>query len=304
MRAISSTQIKNLSGLIQAGKGIIYNISSGTISSKLTTENFNTYIDGSLGYTVTSNLDVALNLAAGATTTKYVLRSLHVTNISDQNAYLTGQIRFNSGNSAYLSNLFQLPVGGSAEFIQRPQLLQYGDKLYLQGFNKNRVAGNSLISATITYESISDDQSFIGTGSTLANSNTNIQILDTGTSSVVIESIKAVNLLGETATIKVYPTYSNAIPKSYYTYNLPIPPNSSVELLQGTKLLPLGDKLFAQYTSPYNTTNGVSIFVSYRNTESFNLVAAPTLAEFNNTVYVQFNTSVADGTVLYYTLEE
>jgi hypothetical protein len=303
MRQISSFQIKNLGTLIKEGKGIIYNAVSGTVSSKISTENFNSYIDGSMGYTVTSNLDVALRLA-GSITSKYVLRSLHITNISDQKAYLTGRIGYNSGNSALIANLYSLPVGGSAEFIQRPQILQYGDTIYLQGFNKDYVPGNSLISATITYESISDDQTYIGVGSTLANSNAIIQIVDSSTSSVVVESVRAVNLLGEPITLKAYTAYSNTQPKSYYTYNLPIPPNSSVELLQGPKLISISDKLFAQYSSPYNTPNGVAMFVSYRNTESFDLAAAPSIAEFSTNVFVQFNTSLPNGTVLYYTIEE
>jgi hypothetical protein len=304
MRLINSPQIKDLSTLVKAGKGIVYNTASGTISSKISSENFNTYIDGTQYYTLGANLTPTIVLAGGSQNSRYILRSMHVTNISGNKAYFYSNVGYASGNTAVLANLIQLPVGQSVEMIQKPQILSPGDIIYIQGFNSSLTPNNSILSATFTYEGIYDDQGYIGSGVTIPTSNTNIQIVDTGTSSLLFESIKVVNITSDPVTFTSYVGWANSQPRAYYTYNLPIPANSTVEIIDRSKLIQLGDKLYASYVSPYGSNNGVSVFSSYRQTESTTLLSTVTSTEFNKQMYFVFDTSITEGTTLYWTLEE
>lgn len=304
MRKLNSGQIKDLSTLVVPSKGIVYNTLTGSLTSKVSTENFNTYIDGYTGFFVTSNSDPALSIS-GPSSSRYVIRSMHVTNTSNAKAYLLGSVKYADGNSASLANLIPFPVGESAEFISRPMILKTGDTIYLKGFNSTYTAANGLLSATFTYETITDDASFTGVGKTLANSNTNVNITELQSIGCIVESIKVVNVLAETVTVRAFVANSSVIPKSYYTYNLSIPQNTSVELLQAPKVISTGDNIYVNYISQYGASNGVSAFVSYRQSEYATTQASPTTAEVGNTqYYVTFTTSQPDGTVLYYSIEE
>lgn len=304
MRKLNSNQIKDLSTLLVPGKGVTYNTSSGLLTSKISSENFNSYIDGFQSYYVTGNSDPALSFSAG-TTYRFIIRSIHITNISSNTSYLSGSINYANGNTAGFANLTPFASGSSAEFIQRPQIIQPGDTIYLQGFDKTLTRANGLLSATFTYETITDDASYVGTGTNLGNSNTSVAVVTATGSGYVIESVKAINLLSETVTVQAFIANSTVIPKSYYTYNLSIPRNSSVELLQATKYLNINDSLYVNYVSPFGSRNGVSVLASYRQTDYATPVYVPTVTDIGNVSnYVTFTTNIADTTVLYYTIEE
>ena len=304
MRKVNSGQIKDLSTLLVPGKGVTYNRSSGILTSKISSENFNSYIDGFQSYYVTGNSDPALSFVSG-TTYRFIVRSIHITNISSNIAYLSGSINYANGNTAGFANLTPFVSGASAEFIQRPQIMQPGDTIYLQGFDNNVTRANGLLSATFTYETITDDTSYVGTGINIANSNTSVAVTSATGSGCVIESVKAINLLSETVTVKAFVANSTVIPKSYYTYNLSIPRNSSVELLQATKYLNINDSLYVNYISPFGSSNGVSVLVSYRQTDYATPVYVPAVTDIGNVSnYVTFSTNLPDSTVLYYTIEE
>jgi hypothetical protein len=304
MRLINSPQIKDLSTLLKAGKGITYNTYSGTISSKISSENFNTYIDGTQYYTIGANLTSTIVLAGGSQNSRYILRSMHITNISGNKAYLYSNVVYASGNTAVMANLIQLPVGQSMEMIQRPQILSPGDVIYIQGLNNLLTPNNAILSATFTYEGIYDDQGYIGSGVTIPRSNVNTQIVDSGTTALIFESIKVVNITSDPVNFTSYVSWANGSPRGYYTYNLPIPANSTVEVIDRSKYVQLGDKIYASYVSPYGSNNGVSVFSSYRQTESTTLLSSPSTTEFNRQMYFAFDTSILEGTTLYWTLEE
>jgi hypothetical protein len=304
MRKLNSGQIKDLSTLVIPSKGIVYNTTTGSLTSKVSTENFNTYIDGYTGFFVTANSDPALSLS-GASSNRHIIRSIHVTNISNAKAYLLGSVRYANGNTASLANLIPFPVGESAEFISRPMILKPGDTIYLQGFDNTFTRANGLLNATFTYETVTDDASFAGVGTTLANSNTNVNVTGLQSVGAVVESIRVVNVLAETVTVKAFIANSTVIPKSYYTFNLGIPQNTSVELLQAPKVVGVGDNIYVNYVSQFGASNGVSVFVAYRQSDYATTLASPTTAEVGNTqYYVSFTTSQPDGTVLYYSIEE
>jgi hypothetical protein len=244
-----------------AGRGIIIT-DDGIVKSTIGSELFNPAINYAKDYTVTATMAAALTIPSTPINDRYILRSMHVTNISDSVAFVSSNVLYSGGNTAYLGSLIPVPIGSVVEFMDRPQLLQPGDKINIQGFNASQVATSAVLSSYFTYESISGDVTYVGVGSTLATSNTNIQIVDADQSDTVIESIKVINLKSYSIPVKVFFAYANATPKAYMAYNMQIPPNSSVELLQSPKLIYFTDKVFANYA---NASDGdaISIFPSY-----------------------------------------
>jgi hypothetical protein len=285
-----------------AGKGILIT-EDGIVKSTIGSEIFNPAINYAKDYNVTATMAAALTIPSTPINDRYILRSMHITNISDSVAFVSSNVLYSGGNTAYLGSLIPVPVGSIVEFMDRPQLLQPGDRINIQGFNASQAATSGLLSSYFTYESISNDATYVGAGTTLATSNTNIQIVDADQSDTVIESIKVVNLKTYSIPVKVFFAYANATPKSYMAYNMPIPPNSSVELLQSPKLIYFTDKVFVNYA---NASDGdaISIFPSYRRnaiTNQGNI--STTSATPGSNIDISYFTTLLDGTTLYYTLE-
>jgi len=283
-----------------AGRGIIL-MSDGTIKSSIGTETFNTAISGGQHYPITTSMDGVI-FTSNVASDRFILRSLHVTNISDYTAYVSSNVLYAGGNTAYLANLIPVPVGGVVEFMDRVQLIQPGDEIMLQAFNQNQTPANGILQSYFTYESINNDPTYVGTGHTLATSNANILITTADQSDTVFESIKFVNLKSYPIPIKTFFADANGLPKAYLAYNLQVPPNSSVEILQAPKLLKFLDTLYVSYA---NASNGdaIAVFPSYRRSAVTAPFASTSSAVAQGDIQASFTTTIFDGTTLYYTLE-
>ena len=284
-----------------AGRGIIIT-DDGIVKSTIGSELFNPAINYAKDYNVTASMAAGLTIPSNPVNDRYILRSLHVTNISDSVAFVSSNVLYAGGNTAYLGSLIPVPVGSVVEFMDRPQLIQPGDKINLQGFNASQTAASGVLSSYFTYESIAGDVTYVGTGQTLALSNTTIQVVHADQSDTIIESIKVVNLKTYPIPVKVFFGYSNATPKAYMAYNMQVPPNTSIELLQSPKLILQNDKIYASYA---NASDGdaISIFPSYRQGSVTNLGTTTSSASSGGNIDISFYTTLVDGTTLYYTLE-
>jgi hypothetical protein len=234
-------------------------------------------------------------------TNRFLLRSLHVVNMSDTSSLISGNILYATGNTASIANKIPVAAGGVLEFIKKPQLFQPGDKINLQGFNSAGTATANLMTAMITYETFNTDASFIGIGQTIANSNTNTLIYDSAQSYSIIESIKFINLQTAVTPVRAYWGDANGIPKAYLAYNLQVPPNSSVELLQAPKRLEFGDKIYASYINSPDAA--VSAFVSARLGPTYSIGQYTANIAPGNLLSVSFASSAAEGSTIYYTIE-
>jgi hypothetical protein len=283
-----------------AGRGIIL-MSDGTIKSTIGTETFNTGIDGGRSYPITTSMN-GITFTSSNAGDRLILRSLHVTNVTDNPAYVSSNVLYAGGNTAYLGNLIPVPVGGIVEFMDRPQIMQPNDRINLQAFNQNQTPANNILQAYFTYETVTNDTTYVGTGHTLATSNANILITTADQSDTVFESIKFVNLKPYSIGVKSFFGDPNGIPRSYLAYNLQIPPNSSVEVLQSPKLLKFLDTFYVSYA---NASNGdaMAIFPSYRRTAVTTPYASTSSAVAQGSIQAAFNTTIIDGSTLYYTLE-
>jgi len=287
-------------GALSPGKGISIG-STGIISSFYETQYFNTLVDGTAGSNVMDTFMPILTLPSIPTTDTFILESIHIVNISDAPAFVSANVAYKTGNTATLANQIPIPAGGVLEFIKNPQILQAGDKINMKGFTGAGVAANNLLSAIVSYQTISDDVSYTGLGQNLANSNTAIQIFDSYQGAAAIESIKFVNLHTSTVPIKAWWTYANSQPIAYFAHNLQIPPNSSVELLQRPKKINLYDKMYASYSNAPNAS--VAVFVSAKLATIYSVSSYVDTVVRNQTFVTEFTTSEIDGTILYYTVE-
>ena len=284
-----------------AGKGISI-LSDGTIKSTASGGDYNISLTGATAYTV-SNIMAGVSFT-GSANDRYIIRSIQVTNISDSNlAYVSANVIYSNGNTAYLGNLITVPLGGFVEFISRTQVLQSGDSLYLQGFDNNFTPTSNILSAYLTYESISNDLSYVGTGQTLSNANANILIATADFTDFIIESIKFVNLKPTNIPIQLYvANATTAVPKAYFAYNTQVPAGSSLEILQSPKVLKTNEALYARYANSSNA-DSIAVFTSYRKAEQTSASFTTLSVSAANTAVITFITTVEENTVLYYTIE-
>ena len=286
-------------GAFTAGRGIVIQ-DNGVIKSTIGSDLFSTTIDGTVGYTVNNTMSPAVTFPSTPTTSRFILRSMQITNISNQTAFVSGNVSYASSNTALLANKIGVPVGASLEFIKRPQIFTPGDKINLQGFNAADVATNDLLSASFTYETVYDDITYNTVGQTLYASNNNITLLAPDQSYAIVESLKFVNHHTDDVTITALWADANSVARAYFAFNMPVPASSSMEVLQAPKKINNTDKLIVRYGNAAN--NLVSAFASYR------VGSITTQAEFTpqtdagNTVVLNLQTTLTDGTTLYYTI--
>jgi hypothetical protein len=235
------------------------------------------------------------------TTDRFILRSLHVVNTSGSTAQISGNVLYATGNTAPIANLIPVAQGGVLEFIKTYQLFQPGDTINLQGFNSAGTATANLMTAMLTYETFTADQSFVGIGQTVANVDTNTLIYDSSQSYSIIESIKFINLQSSVVPIRTYWGDANGVPKAYLAYGLQVPPNSSIELLQGPKRINQNDRIYASYSGAPSAA--VSVFVSARLGATYTIGPYVAAAPTGNSILAAFSTTDTEGTLLYYTIE-
>lgn len=191
---------------------------------------FNTGISSSVGYAVTSVMGTAYT----ATDTQ-VIHSIHITNIDGTNsADISGQLY---SGSYSIAHTVPVPPGSSVELLKQPKILNNGETIQLQASADND------LHATITLEVKSGDTTYIGVGTdvTTADSYTDLWV---ATANSVVQSVLLSNDDG-TADVKarvVWTDGSNNI-QGYYAYDMTVPADATVEILEQPKFLPNGFKV-------------------------------------------------------------
>ena len=282
------------------GKGISIT-SDGIINNTGAQSQYNLSINGTAGGNVLSAMSSVLTFPTVPSTDRFILRSLHVVNTSGSTAQISGNVLYATGNTAPIANLIPVAQGGVLEFIKTYQLFQPGDTINLQGFNSAGTATANLMTAMLTYETFTADQSFVGIGQIVANVDTNTLIYDSSQSYSIIESIKFINLQSSVVPIRAYWGDANGVPKAYLAYGLQVPPNSSIELLQGPKRINQNDRIYASYSGAPNAA--VSVFVSARLGATYSIGPYVAAAPTGNSILAAFSTTDTEGTLLYYTIE-
>ena len=200
---------------------------------------FNTSISASVGYAVTTSSAAAFTAPATASR-RYIVHSIHVTNIGTVAANITTELTgttYSSGIS--LSNTLPVPVGGAVELLKKPKVMQPSDVINMLSDQA------STLHATIIYET-STDVKYFGSGVDVTTDATYTDLY-TMTADSVLESVLVVNdsIDSDSKVTLVWTNGSNVI-QGYYAYDFIIALNSTVELLEKPKFVTSGYKLRIQ----------------------------------------------------------
>jgi len=204
-------------------------------------------ITSSIIYSVPTTAGVAFSVASGVgTVTKYVVHSIHLTNVSGADVTVSGSIY--SGEFS-LGNLIPMPQRSSLELLKEPKLLSAGQ------FIKLGASAVSSIQAHLTFEPILDSAgSFTSGGTTLINADTYYDVFNPATSTFAPNGAMLTSLLisnrndiFDSRCTVVVTDQSNNI-QGYLAYELIIPANATVELFQNPKHIPANFKIRSQAT--------------------------------------------------------
>jgi len=282
------------------GKGIAIT-AGGVITNTGAGFEYNTGIDGSGYGNVLSTLSPIVTFPSIPNSDRFILRSLHITNISDTDVSVSGNVLYATGNTAAIANRLPVPAGASFELLEIPQLFQPSDIVNLQGFDTAGTATSNLLQAIYSYETFTGDITYKGQGVTLATSNTDILVFESALAFSIIESIKFVNLTSSIIPVKLYWADANNVIKAHFAHNLSLPSNSTLETIIKPKRVSQGDRIFASYKNA--GSNSVSVFLSARTGYEYTSVGYTPNVTPSGTVSVSFGSSESDGTLIYYTIE-
>lgn len=197
---------------------------------------FNTSISNA---TVLAVSTIASNVFVAPSTSgkRYIIHSLHVTNIDGTNpAELTASIVGTTYPTISVANMLPVPASSAVELLKKPKVLQPNDYIIM---NAN---ANSVLHATATIEEVTGTDLF-GAGIDITSANTYTD-LHTATANSVIESILLTNddpTLDVKASV-VWTDGSNNI-QGYYAFDLIVPADATVEILEQPKYLPNAYKI-------------------------------------------------------------
>jgi hypothetical protein len=194
---------------------------------------FNTGISSAIGYPVTTSMATAYTA-----TDAVVIHSIHVTNIDGtSSADISGQM-YAGGYS--ISHTVPVPAGSSVELLKQPKVLNTGETLQLEA------SATGDLHATISLEPQTGSSAFIGVGTDITAATTYTDLY-TASADTVLQGILLANDDGTNdvkATV-VWTDSGNTI-VGYFAYEMVVPADATVEILEQPKFLPSGYKVRVQ----------------------------------------------------------
>ena len=196
---------------------------------------FNASVNGAAGYTVTTS-NTAGYTAPNTSGIKYIVHSIQVTNTHATNsANLSVDVNGTNYAGISLANTIPIDPGLTLELLKRPKVIHPSNAI--------RFLSNvgSILQATITYQSTTEAKYF---GSGIALSNTSATDLYVASADSCVESILLANVDG-VSDVKATVTWTNSSNsvQGYYVYELVIPADATVEILEAPKFVESGYKV-------------------------------------------------------------
>ena len=176
---------------------------------------------------------------------RYLVTSMHITNVSPSDLYLTSRIDYNGGENVPLTNKVIVPYQGSLEIIDESFITNPSDNLRFAAFTGIGTTAGGVtngLDCWVTYET-KDDTNYIGIGSTVPTTG-NHTVFTSNTNPSTINTINLTNysnFVDVDASVSIY--RGGTIRQGYLAYNLTIPQNSSVQILPRSKRLNASDTI-------------------------------------------------------------
>ena len=181
----------------------------------------------------------------------YIIESIHVTNIYNTNLYLTSRHDFNGGENVPTAQRVVIPYQGALEVLEEPIIAKPSDILRFQAFvgvGTTATGVNDGLDSFITYTEKTDTD-YIGTGVTVT-APAGTELFTSTTNPSVIQSIRLCNYdlnIDVDASVSIYRGGSvggiltTGVRNGYLVYNLTVPKNSAIEILERPKYLAAND---------------------------------------------------------------
>ena len=202
-------------------------------------------ITSSVIFSVPTTAGIAFTVASGiGTITKYIVHSIHLTNVSGADVSVSGSIY--SGEFS-LGNLIPMPQRSSLELLKKPKLLSAGQ------FLKLGASAVSSVQAHLTFEPMLDSSgSFTSGGMTLINADTYYDVFNPATSTfapngAMLSSLLISNrndIFDSRCTVVITDQTNNI--QAYLAFEIIVPANATVELFENVKHIPFNFKIRAQ----------------------------------------------------------
>ena len=194
---------------------------------------------------------------------KYLVESIHVTNITAGDLYITSRIDYDGGEDVPFTNKVLIPEQGAIDIVDESFICNPSDNIRLAAYNGiGATAGGILngLDCFITY-SEKTDTNYIGIGSTTKSTFTDETVFTSNTNPSVINTITLTNnsdVADIDASVSMF--RGGTIRQGYFVYNLTIPQNSSVQILPKAKRLNATDTIVVNSTS---TDLGINVAGKY-----------------------------------------
>jgi hypothetical protein len=196
-------------------------------------------VDNTFSVSATPTTSLAAIFTAPATSgRRYILSSVQVTNVSGNTETVTSDLFFSTTSASIsIANEIPLPVGSSLELLKRDKVLNPNDLVRIQS------SANGALSVSATYIT-STDTKYFGTGIDVTS--TSVTDVYIAAAKAKVDSILVVNDSVYGTTVRVSWTNSSNAVQAYFAYDMVIPANSSIELLEKSKIISSGHKIRIQ----------------------------------------------------------
>jgi hypothetical protein len=194
---------------------------------------------------------------------KYLVESIHVTNITAGDLYITSRIDYDGGEDVPFTNKVLIPEQGAIDIVDESFVCNPSDNIRLAAYNGiGATAGGILngLDCFVTYTE-KTDTNYIGIGSTTKSTFTDETVFTSNTNPSVINTITLSNnsdVADIDASVSMF--RGGTIRQGYFVYNLTIPQNSSVQILPKAKRLNPTDTIVVNSTS---TDLGINVAGKY-----------------------------------------
>lgn len=245
----------NLTGVAAAGSG--GGGDGGDFNVGLTTTKYASASDDIDGFTA---IAVTFPSTVGKT---YLVESIHVTNVSVGDLYITSRIDYDGGENVPFTNKVLIPEQGAIDIVDETIICNPSDNIRLAAYNGIGVTAAGVLNGLdcfITYIE-KEDTNYIGIGSITKSAFTDETIFTSTGNPSVINTITLTNnsdVADLDASVSLFG--GGTIRQGYFVYNLTIPQNSSVQILPKAKRLNATDTIVVRSSS---TALGINVAGKY-----------------------------------------
>lgn len=203
------------------------------------------------GVTDTNNIFVAPGIGYTFPSTaglQYVIESIQVSNKFSNELYLTSRHDYNtSGQNVPFTQRVVVPYNGAVELLNQPIIANPSDILRFQSLDSNLPTANGIDGGLDIFMTLSakQDSNYVGLGTTVATLSVNGDqtIYTSSTDPTVVQSIRLTNYNLNIDIDSRVSIFRGETRLGYLVYDLTIPKNSIIEILERPKYLAVGDSI-------------------------------------------------------------